>query len=55
MDGQAAPQAYVLDEASLFYLLQLEPEHDQGRSKVGFTTELEGRLRKHRCSAPFAK
>lgn len=38
-----------------FYLIQLEPEHDPGRFKVGFTTDLEGRLRHHRCSAPFAR
>ena len=38
-----------------FYLIQLEPEHDPGRFKVGFTTDLEGRLRRHRCSAPFAQ
>jgi hypothetical protein len=37
-----------------FYLIQLEPEHDPGRYKVGFTTDLDGRLRHHRCSAPFA-
>lgn len=37
-----------------FYLIQLEPEHDPGRFKVGFTTDLDGRLRHHRCSAPFA-
>lgn len=37
-----------------FYLIQLEPEHDSGRLKVGFTTDLDGRLRHHRCSAPFA-
>lgn len=42
-----------LDEG-VFYLIQLEPDHDPGRIKLGFTTELEGRLRKHRCSAPFA-
>jgi len=38
-----------------FYLLQLEPEHDPGRFKVGFTTDRDGRLRHHRCSAPFAQ
>jgi hypothetical protein len=38
-----------------FYLIQLEPEHDPGRFKVGFTTDLSGRLRHHRCSAPFAQ
>lgn len=37
-----------------FYLMQLEPDHDPGRFKVGFTTDLDGRLRHHRCSAPFA-
>lgn len=39
----------------VFYLIQLEPSHDPGRVKLGFTTDLEGRLRKHRCSAPFAQ
>lgn len=38
----------------LFYMIQLEPEHDPGRLKLGFTTDIDGRLRKHRCSAPFA-
>jgi hypothetical protein len=37
-----------------FYLIQLEPEHDPGRFKAGFTTDLDGRLRHHRCSAPFS-
>jgi hypothetical protein len=41
-------------EVGVFYLIQLEPEHDPGRVKVGFTADLDGRLRKHRCSAPFA-
>jgi len=44
----------VADEG-MFYLIQLEPAHDPGRFKVGFTTDLEGRLRHHRCSAPFAE
>lgn len=42
-------------EVGLFYIVQLEPQHDPGRVKVGFTTELEARLRKHRTSAPFAR
>lgn len=46
-------QCQVAD-VGVFYLLQLEPEHDPGRLKVGFTTDLDGRIRKHRCSAPFA-
>lgn len=45
----------VSDDVGLFYLLLLEPELDPGRFKVGFTTDLDGRIRKHRCSAPFTQ
>jgi hypothetical protein len=38
--------SYYSDDVGVFYLIQLEPEHDPTRFKVGFTTELEGRLRK---------
>ena len=41
-------------DVGVFYLVQLEPEHDAGRFKVGFATNLSERLRSHRCSAPFA-
>lgn len=43
------------EDVGYFYLIQLEPVHDAGRFKVGFTVELDGRLQKHRCSAPFAQ
>ena len=43
----------LLAEQGVFYLLQLEPNHDPGRLKVGFATSLAERLRKHRCSAPL--
>jgi len=43
------------EDTGFFYLIQLEPAHDPGRFKVGFTTDLDGRIRKHRCSAPFSK
>lgn len=43
------------DEVGVFYVIQLEQEHDPGRFKVGFTTELEARVRKHRTAAPFAR
>ena len=46
--------AFYSDDVGFFYLLQLEPVHDPGRFKLGFTMELDGRLQKHRCSAPFA-
>lgn len=52
-DG-TAPSLF-LDDVGYFYLIRLEPNHDPGRFKVGFTTELDSRLQKHRCSAPFAE
>jgi len=42
------------EEVGVFYLVQLEPDHDETRIKVGFTADLEARLRKHRTAAPFA-
>ncbi|MGB8699306.1 MAG: hypothetical protein WCD18_07820 [Thermosynechococcaceae cyanobacterium] len=42
-------------DSGFFYLIQLEPEHDPGRFKVGFTYNMAERLRSHRCSAPFSK
>jgi len=41
-------------EVGVFYVVQLEPKHDPGRFKVGFAANMDERLRKHRCSAPFA-
>ena len=38
-----------------FYVIQLEPEHDPGRIKVGFATSVNDRLRKHKTAAPFSK
>jgi hypothetical protein len=46
---------FYSDDFGFFYLIQLEPDHDPGRFKVGFTMDLDGRLQKHRCAAPFAK
>ena len=42
-----------MDDVGLFYIMQLEPDHDPGRFKAGFSVEIEGRLQKHRCSALF--
>jgi hypothetical protein len=42
-------------EYGVFYLIQLEPEHDPGRFKVGFAALIDERLRSHRCAAPFAE
>lgn len=41
-------------EYGFFYVIQLEPEHDSGRFKVGFAANISERLRAHRCSAPYA-
>lgn len=46
---------FATDDVGFFYLIQLEPEHDSARFKLGFTMDLDGRLQKHRCSAPFAR
>jgi hypothetical protein len=45
----------IAAEQGIFYLIQLEPEFDPGRFKVGFAASLSERLRHLRCSAPFAK
>jgi hypothetical protein len=44
-----------LYDVGVFYLLGLEPEHDPGRFKVGFASNLNERLRQHRCSAPYTQ
>ncbi len=42
------------DDQGFFYIIQLEPKHDPGRLKLGFSISIAERLRAHRCSAPFA-
>lgn len=44
-----------MDVGGVFYLIQLEPEHDPGRFKVGFATNIEERVRAHKTAAPFSK
>ena len=46
----------VLSQAGgVFYLIQLEPNHDPGRIKVGFANSMDERLRSHRTAAPLSK
>ncbi len=52
--AEGRPGLQATDDAGYFYFIQLEPTLDAGRFKVGFTVDLDGRLQKHRCSAPFA-
>lgn len=48
------PDAALYD-IGVFYLLCLEPDHDPSRLKVGFASNLNERLRQHRCSAPYTQ
>jgi len=45
---------FVSAEIGVFYLIQLEPDHDPLRFKVGFAANMNVRLRALRCSAPFS-
>lgn len=38
---------------SVFYLVQIEPVLDPGRFKVGFTTDINDRMRSHKTVAPL--
>jgi hypothetical protein len=44
-----------LNVNGFFYLIQLEPDFDPGRFKVGFATTIGERIRQHKCSAPLLK
>ena len=39
----------------VFYLIQLEPEHDPGRFKIGFASNIDERLRSHHTVAPLCQ
>ena len=53
-DG-ALPGEEPTEWRGFLYIVQLEPEFDPGRLKIGFATSVEDRLKSHRTSAPFAK
>ncbi len=40
---------------AVFYVILTEPELDPGRFKLGFSVNLEERLRHHRTAAPFSE
>jgi hypothetical protein len=44
----------VSEEKGVFYVIQLVPEYDPNRIKLGFTSDIEDRLQHHRTSAPTA-
>ena len=45
----------VESEPGMFYVIQLVPELDPKRIKLGFTIDLDDRLVQHRTAAPTAK
>lgn len=52
--SNSLPDALLVDQG-WFYLFVLEPDHDPGRFKVGFATNVSERRRALRCSAPLLK
>jgi hypothetical protein len=53
-DGlDANADGFISAEIGVFYLIQLEPDHDPLRFKVGFAANLAERHRVLRCAAPF--
>jgi hypothetical protein len=54
-DRGFTPEAKALEsEAGVFYVIQLVPELDAKRIKLGFAIDLNDRLVQHRTSAPTA-
>ena len=52
----ANPKADPTVEGSgVFYIIQLDPRLDPRRVKVGFTENLDERLRSHRTTAPYSQ
>lgn len=49
------PDEETAEWRGFLYIVQLEPQFDPGRFKIGFATSVEDRLKSHRTSAPFAK
>jgi len=41
--------------AGYFYIIQLEPEIEYNRIKLGWASNIHERLRKHQCSAPNSR
>lgn len=53
LEPQPESQDRVDGSLGVFYLIQLEPQMDPGRFKVGFATNMDERLRSHRTVAPL--
>ena len=53
--GFTAQDKVVESDAGVFYVMQLVPEFDPKRIKLGFAIDLNDRLVQHRTAAPTAK
>lgn len=53
--GFTSPTVVIASEAGVFYAIQLVPDLDPGRVKLGFAESLEQRLAQHRTAAPTAR
>ncbi len=55
--SDSEPNDRIVDAESkgVFYLIQLEPEFDPGRFKLGFATNIDERLRSHKTAAPLCQ
>jgi len=42
-------------DGGAFYIIQLEPTLDPNRVKMGYSKQLDKRLKAHRCAAPLAR
>ncbi|MDE0152356.1 MAG: hypothetical protein OXN23_00625 [Gammaproteobacteria bacterium] len=49
------PSSVGPSQGGVFYLIQLEPEHDPTRFKLGFASDVSSRLRQHKTAAPYSK
>lgn len=54
-ENEESTDAAAEETYGVFYLIQLEPELDAGRFKVGFASDVGQRLRKHKTAAPLSK
>ena len=52
--GEEPTEEKSAEWRGLLYIIQLEPELDPGRFKIGFTASIDDRLKSHQISAPFA-
>jgi hypothetical protein len=55
LGSDVADEGGDISTSGVFYIVQLEPELDPGRIKLGFASDINERLRSHRTSAPFSK